>query len=104
MDLQSFWQQEHLGISPIDDSLTVEEEEAMQMMSQMSSYDPRRKKWSSSLLWKDDPKNVLANNYIKAKGVMTSVEKRTKPEHRVLLNEAYSTMIEQGTAEGVGTR
>ncbi|XP_059081964.1 uncharacterized protein LOC131879621 [Tigriopus californicus] len=101
MDLQSFWQQEHLGISPIDDSLTVEEEEAMQMMSQMSSYDPRRKKWSSSLLWKDDPNYVLANNYIKAKGVMTSVEKRTKPEHRVLLNEAYSTMIEQGTAERV---
>lgn len=99
--LQSFWHQEHLGITPHDDTLTVEEEEAMALMEKVTSYDKEKNKWSTRLLWKEEPKGVLSPNFQRAKAVMTNVENRTKEEHWSLLNEAYLAMENMGTAEKV---
>lgn len=102
VDLRSFWDQEHLGIILQDDALTVEEEEAMKLMSEVTKYNKEDKKWSTQLLWKRNPDNYISNNnFNRAKGVMSSVERRTKPEHQSMLNEAYQEMEIQGTSEKV---
>jgi len=100
-DLTDFWKMEHLGLTDEDDSLTAEELAAVTKMEETTYL--KDKRWYTSLLWKDDidPKMELGSNFMKAKKVMESVERRVAPEHKDLVCQAYDAFEEKDFAEDV---
>ncbi len=100
--LQQFWGLEHIGISENKfENLTQEEFEAVQLMDKESFYSETEKTWYTSLLFKEEPRN-LENNFVRAKAVLSKVEKSAIKDGCIdALNEAYNDLLIGGFSEKV---
>ena len=102
-DLTRFWDLEHIGIMPEKENglFTLEEEEAIKKMEEVTSYDKEKREWSTELLFKRNDERIQ-NNYKRAKAVMKSVEIAAKRRNHVTeLNQAFDELIQNGFAEQV---
>jgi len=100
--LQQFWGLEHIGISENKfENLTQDEFEAVQLMDKESFYSETEKTWYTSLLFKEEPRN-LENNFVRAKAVLSKVEKSAIKDGCIdALNEAYNDLLIGGFSEKV---
>ena len=94
--LTDFWKQEHDGLLLEDTDLTVEDKIALDQMSRISSYDRDKQKWTTGLLWKENPNGILQDNFKRAFQVMRSVQRNiSSPAEAKLLDDAYRAYLSQ---------
>ena len=70
-NLERFWDTESLGITEDTQTsnLTKEENDAQILQDKHTFYNKEQKRWTTSLLWKEDPPN-LGNNKAKALAIL----------------------------------
>ena len=102
VDITDFWNLEHLGITPKENSQwTPEEHEAVEKMEKSLKYDPIKREWSTKLLWKDE-NAFIEDNYNRAVAVMKKVERSAiRENNQEMINDAYDQFVQQGYAEKV---
>ena len=102
-DYMAFMSLEDIGIKEKQDTLlSAEDEEAERMMKELTSYDPQAKRYTTGLLWKEDPKVALDSNFAPAKYITISAKKKSiKDGKEAQVNLAYLEQIEAGFAEEV---
>ena len=103
-NLEQFWKTEETGINQKESAQTIEEEEAMELMSKVTKYDSVGKCYHTKILFKPEKKMIIKdNNYVKASAVMKSVENRIKqdPEKKDLVNQAYREIVQKGFCEKI---
>jgi len=102
-NLERFWDIESLGIAEDQQKTdqTKEESIAQKMQDQFTFYNSEEKKWTTSLLWKENPP-PLGNNKSKALAILKQVENGAKKRGSVdAVNAAFQEMIDGGFAEEV---
>ena len=102
IQLEQFWDLEHIGIKPVqNEDFTPEEEEAVVKMKKSLRYDKEKKQWSTTLLWKDD-KSFIDNNRNRSIAVMKQVERKAIANKQTeIVNEAYKSFPDGGYSEEV---
>ena len=100
-NFETFWNLETLGIlDATESSLSAEDERANKMMDELTSYDPRKKRFFTGLLWKADPVKSLDSNYNTARRVAEAAKSRSLRSNTELkINEAFNSQIDAGYAE-----
>ena len=100
---ESFMGLEDLGITEKETStLSLEDEEAVALMEKLTSYDAKRKEYTTGLLFKDDPKKCLDSNYLPAKMITMSAKRRSIQHGKAeQVNAAYLEQVSAGFAEVV---
>ena len=99
VDFKAFMNLEDLGVTEVESHLSREDEEAVALMKEKTSYDPITKTYSTGLLWRSYPP-MLDSNYGAAKAIAVSSKKKSilhNKEEQV--NKAYREQIELGCAE-----
>ena len=105
VDLTDFWSLEHQGILPTknkkDESMTLDELDAMNLMRNKTTYNEKTKTYHSELLWRQDPKKFLQPNYNRAVAVMNSFRKKMAkdPEKLRKVDEQYHILLSEGFAD-----
>ena len=102
-NLERFWDTESLGITEDTQTsnLTKEENDAQILQDKYTFYNKEQKRWTTSLLWKEDPPN-LGNNKAKALAILKQVENGALKRGSVdAVNAAFQDMIDGGFAEEV---
>ena len=99
VDFKAFMNLEDLGVTEVESHLSKEDEEAVALMKEKTSYDPVTKTYSTGLLWRSYPP-PLDSNYGVAKMVAISSKKKSilhgKEEQ---VNKAYREQLDLGCAE-----
>ncbi len=98
-DVNWLWELDRAGIEE-EKELTVEEEEAEQFMNQYTTYDEMERRYYTRLPWRKDPKDVLGNNFERAKAISNSMMRRNK-KHLDLIKEAFEQLEKNGFSEEV---
>ena len=99
---EAFMSLEDLGIVERDTEYTAEDQEAVDLMTKLTSYDAQEKRYTTGLLWKKDPKKYLDDNYAVAKHIAVAAKKRCdRLGYARQVNEAYQEQIKLGHAEKV---
>ena len=76
-EIQLLWNLDTIGIEANQDSIyTKEEEEALALMKKVTFFDSERRRWTTSLLWKDFSIKVNYTNESRALAVAKSLEKK----------------------------
>ena len=99
-DFQKFMTLEDLGVTEVDTELSKEDEEASQLMREITTYSVEEKRYTTGLLWKRDPRQSLDSNYLAARNI-AKVFKAKSLQAGVdeAVNAAYADQIDQGYAE-----
>ena len=102
--LQDFMSAEQLGTDDGTVSeLTADEQAALEMHEELTSYDPATKSYKTGLLWKLDPVTHLDSNMPRALAVCRSFKKKAlkSPELSDAVDAAYMEQLERGMAVAV---
>lgn len=89
-DIQSFWKLESLGIIDSNESLSLDDLNAINLFHDHLKFNDGR--YETSLLWKEN-KSKLNNNFVNAKGRFLSLKNKLKCKKWVL--EEYNNIIEE---------
>ena len=99
---EAFMNLEDLGVVEKDTQFSAEDQEAVEMMKRITSYDAQAKRYTTGLLWKKDPSKCLDDNFNVAKQVALAAQKRCeKLGYTKQVNEAYEEQMKLGHAERV---
>ncbi len=100
--VKRLWDLELLGIQKTEEVLLTKEEfEAQKLQDEKTHYDPQRKTWVTSLLFKERPPKVGSNKK-RALGILQKVEKSTIQKGLVdSVTNAYEEYVTKGYAEEV---
>ena len=102
-NLERFWDLESLGIEEDcqESNITKDENDAQNLQDKLTFYTKEEKRWTTSLLWKENPPN-LGDNKAKALAILKQVENGAlKRGSVVAVNAAFQDMIDGGFAEEV---
>ncbi|XP_059096827.1 uncharacterized protein LOC131891316 [Tigriopus californicus] len=98
--LAIFWSIESLGLpsEASESEFTLEQQEALTMMENISSYDHVTKKWTTGLLWKISFDN--SSNIYRARKVMDSVQNKTASQGILdQVHKSYQAFLDNNFAE-----
>ena len=103
--LERFWNLEHIGILPCDDdcNFTLDEQEAIRIMKEVTFYNEKEKYYTTGLLWKNKEKIPDYDNKQKALAVLSRVTKtyQKKPELMQMYNETIQKFLDNDYIEPV---
>ena len=97
--IEKFFLVENLGIEDTDTDFTHDEQEAVDMMHDITRYDERECRWETGLLWKKNPHLWLKSNQFRAEKVMESMKKRATGWKEAAVEQAFKDMLADGTLE-----
>ena len=102
-DYLKFMSLEDIGVKNEPDSqYSLEDQQAVDMMNRLTTYDEDKKTYTTGLLWKLDPKEHLDSNYYTAKHcTMSARRKAVKSDKVEVVNKTYNEQIEAGFSEEI---
>jgi hypothetical protein len=93
-----FWEIESLACDDSNETVSKDDARAQQLMREGTFYDPTAKKYTTSLLFKDDfdPQTKLHHNYNSAFAVMKQAYKKVIRDGTIIpVNYAYQELIDK---------
>ena len=103
--VKQFSSLENMGISFKPESIySKDDEEAVEMMKRLTTYDPETRHYETGLLWKKDPVACLDSNFSKAAATcaaFAAANLRRDPKLAELVNAAYREQLAGKFAERV---
>ena len=103
-NLSRFFDLEHMGISgDLNSEYTFEQTQAMELIKKLTSFDKKKKVWTTGLLFRNPDEPFTDNNRSRALAVMNKwAKKLSSDRHKVeLMNAAVQKFHDEGFAEFV---
>ena len=94
--IQMLWNLETIGVEPADSVLkyTKDEQEAVDLMKQITKFEPEKRRWVTGLLWRNPKKKVRNTNEARAQAVAKSLERKYQKADAILAKYPSNSVSE----------